>query len=88
LEHNLFEKQGNPGVNFINILRAAFTTVVLTFFLVLLGFASVKAACRTLMKFTPGINFSNILLAAFTREDPKSAKIGSSYLFCAFGICT
>ncbi len=52
-----------PGVNFINVLRAALTradpesaknTVKLSVFFPLLGSASVKAACRTLMILTPG----------------------------------
>ena len=51
-----------PGVNFINVLRAAFTladpestkkTVKLCSFFPLLGSAGVKAACRTLVKLTP-----------------------------------
>ena len=51
-----------PGVNFTNVLRAAFTradpksakkTVKLSSFIVLLGSARVKAACRTLVKLTP-----------------------------------
>ncbi len=58
-----------PGVNFINILRAAFLsadpesakkTDNLTVFFVLLGSASVKAASRTLMKLTPGV-YSNTI---------------------------
>jgi len=49
-----------PGVNFTNVLRAAFTRadpksakklLNLTVFFALLGSACVKAACRTLMKF-------------------------------------
>ena len=51
-----------PGVNFTNILRAAFTradpksakkTVKLSSFIALLGSARVKAARRTLVKLTP-----------------------------------
>ena len=52
-----------PGVNLTNILRAAFMhadpkgtkkLLDMTFF-ALLGPASVKAACRMLMKLTPGL---------------------------------
>jgi len=51
-----------PGVNFINVLQAAFTQtdpksakelLDLTVFFALLGFLCVKAARRTLMKLTP-----------------------------------
>ncbi len=51
-----------PGVNFINILQAAFThrdpesakeTVKRFVFFELLGSASAKKACRMLMKLTP-----------------------------------
>ena len=51
-----------PGVNFTNILQAAFTRadpksaiklLNLTVFFALLGSASVKAARRTLVKLTP-----------------------------------
>jgi len=51
-----------PGLNFINVLRAAFAcadqkcvkmTVKVSIFFTLLGSTSVKAACRTLMKLTP-----------------------------------
>jgi len=56
------------GVNFINILRSAFTgvdpksakkTVKLAIFFALLGSAFVKAACRMLMKLTPGADEIN-----------------------------
>jgi len=52
-----------PGVDFINVLRTAFTLVDpksvkkignLTVFFTLLGSASVKAVRRTLMKLSPG----------------------------------
>jgi len=52
-----------PGVDFTNILRAAFAsadpksakkTVKLSVFFVLLGSACAKAAHRMLMKLTPG----------------------------------
>ena len=51
-----------PGVNFTNVLQAAFTsadpkstkkTVKLSSFIALLGFAHVKAAHRMLVKLTP-----------------------------------
>ena len=54
-----------PGVNFTNILHAAFTyadlkstknTVKLTVFYALLGSACVKAARKMLVKLTPGAN--------------------------------
>jgi len=54
-----------PGVNFINIQRTAFTLVDpksvkkiddnLTVFLTLLGSASIKVVCRTMMKLSPGV---------------------------------
>jgi len=55
-----------PGVNFINILRAAFVradpksvkkTDNLTVFFAFLEYSCVKAACRMLMKLTLGSNF-------------------------------
>ena len=55
-------KSTNPGVNFINVLQAAFTlagpksakkTVMSSSFFAPLGSACVKAACRMLMKLTP-----------------------------------
>jgi len=69
-----------PGVNF-NILRAAFMHAdpknaknagKLSVFFVLLVSLCVKAACRTLMKFTPVFDFTDTLQAAFTLADPKS----------------
>ena len=57
----------SPCVNFINVLRAAFTcadpksakkTVKSSSFLALSGSASVKAARRMLMKLTPSLFFS------------------------------
>ena len=56
------------GVNFTNVLWAAFAlvdpksakkTVKLSSFFALLGSAHVKAARRMLVKLTPGINFTN-----------------------------
>jgi len=63
----LHEKR--QGVNFINVLRAAFTrtdpksvkkTDDLTVFFALLGTAHMKAALKTLVKLTPGFKFSAI----------------------------
>jgi len=54
-----------PGVNFSNVLHGAFTliipksaknTVKSSVFFTLLGSASVKAVCRTLMKLSPGVD--------------------------------
>jgi len=70
------------GVDFINILRAAFTsadpesakkTVKLSFFFELAGSANV--------------DFTNILRVAFVHVDPKSAKMTDDVsAFYAFGI--
>ncbi len=59
-----------PGVNFINVLGAAFTradpksakkdTQVVNFF-ALLGSVPVKAARKTLMKLTPGVRSKMII---------------------------
>ena len=58
------------GINFINIVWAAFThadpkgaikLLNLTVFFVLLGSACVKAACRMSVKFTPGIDYIKVL---------------------------
>jgi len=49
-----------PGLNFINVLRTAFTraeeevTDDLTVFFTLLGSTSIKASRKTLVKLTPG----------------------------------
>jgi hypothetical protein len=74
----------STGVNFINILRAAFMLAgpkntkqhcwLDCLFLALLGSAGAKASQRTLMKLTPGVNFINILLSTLLRADPKRAK--------------
>ncbi len=65
---------GQPLVNFINILRETFThadpksakkyikAVVL---FALLGSGQVKASSKMLMKLTPLVNFINILWTAF-----------------------
>jgi len=67
-----------PGVNFINVLQAAFMhadpesakklATWLSFFDIL-GSGYVKAAHRTLLKLTPGFNFIYILWAAFVEVD-------------------
>jgi len=68
------------GINFINVLRTAFTpkcikmTVKLSIFFTLLGAMSAKDLSKTLMKLTPGVNFIDILLAALAQRDPESAK--------------
>jgi len=60
--------KSNAGVNFINVLRAAFThadtesikkTDNLIVFFTLLGSAWTTAAHRILMKLTPGVNLAN-----------------------------
>jgi len=70
------------AVNFINVLRTAFTHAdpecakrqsSQQCRLALLGPTSVKAVRRTMMKLTPGVNFINIL-RAFAPVDPKSVK--------------
>jgi len=72
-----------PGVNFINVLQAAFTCtdphsvkfqLSLQYLFTLLGSARIKAAGRTLMKLTPGVNFINIPQMAFAHKGTKSAK--------------
>ena len=64
-----WQKEG-PGVNFNNILCAAFLLadpesanklLDLAIFFALLVSASVKAARRTLLKLTPGVNFNYVL---------------------------
>ena len=54
--------KSTPGVNFTNVLRAAFTRadlksaiklLNLTVFFAILGSTCVKAPCRTLVKLTP-----------------------------------
>jgi len=77
---------GKPGVNFINVLRAAFTLSdpksVKTYWwlnwtVTLLGSACIKAAHRMLMKLTPGVNFTNILQSAF---------LDAAFLYFQFGL--
>ncbi len=69
-----------PGLNFINILRTAFTLIDpksvikrdtddLTVFFTLSGSTSAKAVRRMLMKLTLDVNFINILLAVFELVD-------------------
>ncbi len=69
-----------PGVNCINVLRAAFTWQIpraqkdrLSLF-AHLGSECAKAADKMLMKLTPGLNFINVLRTAFTLADPESVK--------------
>jgi len=63
-----------PGLNFINVLRTAFTlsdpksvkdTYDLTVFFTLSGSTSVKAAHKTLVKLTPGPIFSYSFIIQF-----------------------
>ncbi len=77
-------------INFINILRAAFTpadpksakeTVKLAVFIALQGSAPAKVTDRMLMKSTPGLNFINILRTAFTLADPECAKKDSQVIW-------
>ncbi len=77
-----------PGVNFINILQAAFTNAdpkrakkidsLMAFF-----------GLKILRKLTIGVNFINILLTAFALIGPKSVKNSnkSSVSFYTFGTC-
>ena len=64
----------NAGLNFINVLQAAFTPadpksgkklLNFTVFFALLESAGVKAAHRTLVKLTPGLNNINIYTKFF-----------------------
>jgi hypothetical protein len=66
-----------PGVNFINILQAAFTnadpesvTIQLNcqYLFALFRSERVKAALRILMKLTPVVNIINVLLVHFLYE--------------------
>jgi len=86
-----------PGVNFINLLRAAFVRAdpksakkiySLTVFFGHSGSSSVKAAGRTLIKLTaPGLNFISIPRTAFMPVAPQSVRTQSShqYLFTLLG---
>jgi hypothetical protein len=74
-----------PGVNFINILQAAFTCadpnsakkiVKLSVFCALSGSVCTKAACKTLLKLTPDV--INQVSKAFFAENV--GKIDLNYL--------
>jgi hypothetical protein len=76
-----------PGVNFINVLQAAFAHIDpksikrhwgFDWILTLLGSTCVKAVHRRLMKLMAGVNFINVLQAAFMCADPECAKRQSS----------
>ncbi len=76
-------KDWRPGVNFSNILCAAFARVEpksvkkelkSSIFLRFWDLRLQKLHINMLLKSTPGVNFINILLAAFTRVGPNSAK--------------
>jgi len=66
-----------PFVNFINVLCTAFTfadpksvkksQLSHKYLFTLLGSASIKAVCRTLMKLSPWNNYIYILRTAFTQ---------------------
>ncbi len=71
------------GINFENILQAAFYTEVFSAAFLYLHFSFVifwwtnigaKAAHKMLAKLPPGVNFINILRTALTLIDPKSVK--------------
>ncbi len=73
----------SPGVDFINILRTAFTPAVLLrvrtqsscqYLFTLFGSTGVKVVHRMLGKLSPGVSFINVLRAVFMLVDPKSAK--------------
>jgi hypothetical protein len=70
------------GVNFINVLRAAFThaditsvkkTVKSSSFFELMGSAMGKAACRTLVKLTPGRRRRKIKMEDLSTKPPNEA---------------
>jgi hypothetical protein len=84
------------GLNFINVLRTAFTPVApksvriqssSQYLFTLLGSTSAKAVCKTLVKLTPGVNCINVLRTAFVLVDPKSVKntVKSSVSFMLLG---
>jgi hypothetical protein len=63
-------------------------TVKLSVFFSLLGSASAKAACRTLMKLTPGAHFTNMFTCSFymCRSQKHKKTVKSSVYFCSFRI--
>jgi len=76
-----------PGVDFINVLRAALAradpkstknTVKSSGFFALLGSSCVKAAHRTLLKFTPGANTTKKFTPSL--GIPYSIQLNSIYL--------
>jgi hypothetical protein len=78
-----------PGLNFINVLRTAFTPVApksvriqssCQYLFTLLGSRSAKAVRRTLMKLTPVVNFINVKRTNFSYERRISAAF-SSYTY-------
>ncbi len=53
-----------------------------------MGSTGIKAACRTLMKWTPGVDFINFQHTAFMLVDPDSAKkiqLSHQYPFMLLG---
>jgi len=99
MANNQCEKKNTLlGVNFTNILHAAFRLVDLenvkkidnlTVFFTLLGSACVKAVRRTFMKFSLGVNIISILHAAFRLVDLEFVKkiANLTVFFYAIGIC-
>jgi len=78
-----------PGVNFINVILAAFTRAnpesvqiqsSRQYHLRLLGSAHIKAVYRMLMKLSPGVNFINIKCANFLNET-LFRQLFSSYMY-------
>jgi hypothetical protein len=85
-------KRHSLGLDFINVLRTAFTHVVPQsvrtqsshqYLFTLLGPTSVKAVRRTLMKLSPGVNFINMFMRSFHalryQKQNKDWRLG--YLF-------
>ncbi len=89
------------GVNFINILRAAFMHADpesvkkidnLTVFFTLLGSARVKVVCRMLIKLSPGVNFINMFMHSFyscrSIKGKNSMKLSVSFALFGFAHVT
>jgi hypothetical protein len=74
----------HPGLNFINVLRTAFTHIdpecakkdsqVSGVIWCFWDLRSVKAAHKMLVKLTPGVDSTKVLRAFFMHADPKSSK--------------
>jgi hypothetical protein len=78
------ETEERPGLNFINVLRTAFTR---TDPKPKKKSAQIKACVSMLVTSTLGLNFINVLRTAFALVDPKSVinTVKSSVSFYAFG---